>query len=278
MISRPYASYAVGIQPPGGQSIGTNPAEFRRDSLEAVIKEEIDKKGVLGYLSDSFQRFVGLKPTLTDEDVKALTKNIVEATSGNLTGSSGAGISPNQKGSQYGLIPYLLLPTIQQAEKQKQLNNKSSTSTSRPAAGSSVKPVTKPGIICKPCAAGYTRAASTGCACKACTPCKLGYTRSGSSGCACKQCKPCAAGYIRSGTTGCGCKACKPCAAGYRRGSSGCSCVATGGGAYFCPYSGCGSTTSKSQCFLCRCRGICNNAAHGGVKSVASNGTCHCNR
>lgn len=49
-------------------------------------------------------------------------------------------------------------------------------------------------------------------------------------------------------------------------------------GGFKCPYSGCGSTTSKSQCFLCRCRGICNSAKCGGVRTVKSDGSCFCNK
>lgn len=94
------------------------------------------------------------------------------------------------------------------------------------------------------------------------------------------SCTSCSCNFVKCGTQS-GCERACPSKSGYTknpRQASCTTCYCNYSKSFRCPYSGCGGTTSKSQCYLCRCRGICNNSRCGGVRTVSSTGGCWCNK
>lgn len=247
MISRPYKlAYQVGPSTSGPAQ--TFAQKYADSGMQDLIKKEVEEKGFLGYLYDSFARAVGLKPTLSNEDIKEITKQIVEATSGNVSGGSSAGLSPDDR-AKYGLIPYLLLPTYQMAQKQK------TTTATPPKAlnnkpGSTVKTSNVYQCPYSGCT-GFNKGSSCfNCRCQKLCSGKGGVKTVKSDGsCYCKG--------VSSGTSSVPKNVPKP----IDKLTSGCS------------YSGCNSFTGMTRC-RCRCSKIC--ASKGGVKTVTSGGSCYC--
>lgn len=135
---------------------------------------------------------------------------------------------------------------------------------------------------CTSCSCNFTKCGTQNGCNEACY--KLGNSRYGSGKYRMNpkqsSCTNCSCNFVKCGTQS-GCERACPSKSGYTRSPRQVNCTTCYCNykkQFRCPYSGCGGTGSWSQCYLCRCRGICNNARCGGVRTVRSNGSCFCNK